>query len=234
MNALAQIPLTMSSLEIAGLTGKAHRHVLRDIRKMLDALDASETFAQSWAKVSSGGGRPLEIINLPKRESLILVSGYSVQMRARIIDRWQELEAAVAGATTTATELDVDARRVIGGIVKSVVHKELAEIIPSLIRGELASRALLFRAGCTAGTIWKQHGLPRLKGAAVWFGNRLAEMGCQIEHAGRADIGGRPVRLFDPDRAAVCLKNGLLITAKNYALERQGQRKLTLITGRGK
>jgi hypothetical protein len=35
-SALSTIPLTMSALEIAWLTGKAHKHVLRDARKMLE------------------------------------------------------------------------------------------------------------------------------------------------------------------------------------------------------
>ncbi|KAG0163175.1 hypothetical protein DFQ30_000569 [Apophysomyces sp. BC1015] len=81
---------TMSSREIAELTGKRHDHVLRDIERMLDALnDVRPNFGGYY--VASNGKRNREY-NLPKRETLVLVSGYNVQMRARIIDRWQELE----------------------------------------------------------------------------------------------------------------------------------------------
>ena len=80
---------TMTSQEIAELTGKQHKHVLADIRKMLEDLDlSSDDFS---AQYKDGTGRTLPCFNLPKRETMILVSGYSTAMRARIVDRWEAL-----------------------------------------------------------------------------------------------------------------------------------------------
>ncbi len=82
---------TMSSREIAELTGKRHDHVMADIRKMLADLSLHAPEFSGVYKDQQLIDRPC--FNLPKRETLILVSGYSVAMRAKIIDRWQELEA---------------------------------------------------------------------------------------------------------------------------------------------
>ena len=82
--------LTMSSLEIAELTGKRHDHVMADIRKMLGDLELQ--YPDFSGHYKDGRGRTQDCFNLPKRESLILVSGYSAVLRARIIDRWQQLE----------------------------------------------------------------------------------------------------------------------------------------------
>lgn len=86
--------LTMSSLEIAELTGKEHRNVMADIRKMFEELgQAAADFSATAFYQVNNATREREIFNLPKRESLILVSGYSAILRARIVDRWQELES---------------------------------------------------------------------------------------------------------------------------------------------
>lgn len=90
-------PLTMSTLEIAELTNKEHRNVMRDARKMLVELHGEGgvlTFEHTHRNPQNGQDYP--VYRLPKRESLILVSGYNVELRARIIDRWMELEEAVA------------------------------------------------------------------------------------------------------------------------------------------
>jgi len=82
---------TMSSLEIAKVTGKRHADVLRDIRTFFEELgeDTERNFAFSY---KDSTGRELPCYNLPKRECLGLASGYDVKLRMAIIDRWAELE----------------------------------------------------------------------------------------------------------------------------------------------
>ena len=82
--------MTMSSLEIAKLTGKEHFNVLVDIRKMLEELELGDLKFQDT--YLSAQKKQMPCFNLPKRECFILVSGYNLKLRAAIIDRWQELE----------------------------------------------------------------------------------------------------------------------------------------------
>lgn len=95
-NQLATTELGMDSREIASQTGKKHAHVCRDIQTMLRDLGEPESkFGSGYADAQ---GQRRRCFKLPKRECLILASGYSVVLRAKIIDRWAELEA---GATST-------------------------------------------------------------------------------------------------------------------------------------
>lgn len=88
---------TMSSLEIADLTGKEHRNVMRDIRAMLTELHGSGgvlNFEHTHRNPQNGQEYP--VFRLPRREVEILVTGYSITLRAKVIDRLRELESEVA------------------------------------------------------------------------------------------------------------------------------------------
>lgn len=90
MTSISKFQKTMSSLEIAELTGKRHDNVMNDIRRMISELGLD---APSFSGTQNyGNNNTREVFYLPKRETLILVSGYSVELRAKIIDRWDELE----------------------------------------------------------------------------------------------------------------------------------------------
>ena len=65
---------TMSSLEIAELTGKDHRNVMRDIRNMLNQLGIHS--AQFGAKYKDSTGRGLPMFNLPKELADLLLTKY--------------------------------------------------------------------------------------------------------------------------------------------------------------
>lgn len=83
----------MSSREIAELCEKQHAHVMRDIRDMLIQLHGEGGLLNFEHSYLNAQNRLQPEFHLPKRETLILVSGYNLSMRAKIIDRWQELEA---------------------------------------------------------------------------------------------------------------------------------------------
>ena len=84
--------LTMSSREIAKLTSKEHKNVLRVIRELItdEILDAQiEPLKFEYR------GQQFDYYELNKRDSLVVVARLSPEFTARIIDRWQELEEQV-------------------------------------------------------------------------------------------------------------------------------------------
>jgi len=94
INSSAQC-ITMSSREIAELTGKRHDNVIRDIRNMLEELYGQGgllSFECTYRNEQNGQEYPC--FNLPRREVQILLTGYSIPLRAKVIDRLHELEQA--------------------------------------------------------------------------------------------------------------------------------------------
>ena len=81
---------TMSSLEIAELTGKRHDAILRDIRNLLNQGVNAHNFVEVEYTDKKGEKRPC--YELTKKGCLILASGYDAKLREKIIDRWEELE----------------------------------------------------------------------------------------------------------------------------------------------
>lgn len=84
--------VTMTSGEIADLTGKEHKNVIRDIRTMLDDLKADGSNLSHVQEDKDARGYTAAF-HLNKDLTLTLVAGYSAKLRLSIIRRWQELEA---------------------------------------------------------------------------------------------------------------------------------------------
>lgn len=104
-------PLTMSSREIAELTGKEHKNVLADIRNMLDQL--GKTSAEFSANLPDAYGRPQPGFALPEDLTITLVTGYSVPMRHRVVTRWKELEQQAARPMTQLEVIAANAQALV-------------------------------------------------------------------------------------------------------------------------
>lgn len=88
---------TMSSREIAELTGKQHFHVKRDIERML--ADLAEDPSIYGCTYLDGQNRTQVQYRLDREHTDCLLTGYSAAMRMAVIRRWRELEGARVVAT---------------------------------------------------------------------------------------------------------------------------------------
>ena len=83
---------TMSSLEIAEATGKRHKHVMADIRKMLNEMEKQpDEFSSDW---TDARGRKQKLFALDRFHTEVLVTGYDVKRWATVIRCGYGLESA--------------------------------------------------------------------------------------------------------------------------------------------
>lgn len=84
----------MSSYEIADLTGKHHKHVIRDIREMLGALEKDGPVLGHVREDKDGRGYTVNF-HLDKELTETLLTGYSVPLRRKVVHRLHELEDSI-------------------------------------------------------------------------------------------------------------------------------------------
>ena len=82
--------MMMSSKEIATLTDKQHKHVIRDIRVMIDELDIDGPVL-GYVENTDSRGYTAEF-RLNKELTETLITGYSIRLRSNVIRRLNELE----------------------------------------------------------------------------------------------------------------------------------------------
>ena len=93
-------PQTMTSLEIAELTGKQHKNVMQAIRNMEPGWEkvAGLKFQLGSYKDANGQLRPC--YQLTKTECLYIATKFNDEARAKLVLRWEELETEKRKATS--------------------------------------------------------------------------------------------------------------------------------------
>lgn len=83
---------TMTSRDIATLTGKRHADVMRDCRKLDEYYAENRRAKICVGQYLAGNGEQRPQLELTKRQALDLCMGYSLDLRILLTDRWEELE----------------------------------------------------------------------------------------------------------------------------------------------
>ena len=134
MNALSkmnEVPLTMGSDEIASLVESRHDNVKRTIERL---AEKSVIQLPPLEDVKNSQGQTVSIYKLCKRDSYVVVAQLSPEFTARLVDRWQELEADASNPVKALSDPFM-LRQVLLGYTEKVIALEgkVADLEPKAV-----------------------------------------------------------------------------------------------------
>ena len=210
----AQTEQTISSLEVAELTGKQHKHVLTDIRNILSQLDenAQPNFRLSEYKDSTG--RTLPCYRLTKEGCLCLVSGYDANLRMKIINRWKELELLTTGSTSL--NLPTDYLSALKALVKSEEEKQALALENKVMKpkADYCDKVLTSQSTFTTTQVAKGYGIS----SAMKLNKMLKDHHIMFKQSGQwmptSDYATKPY--WEETTATISLGDDKVHTKKYY------------------
>lgn len=131
---------TMSSREIATLTGKNHQHVLRDCDILNESYEKMALSKIGQSQYKADNGQTYREYRLTKLQTFDLMTGYNTELRIKVNRRWAELEAQ------TLTKADVPAlpktyKEALQSLLTEVENNERLQAQNDLQRIELQKQA---------------------------------------------------------------------------------------------
>lgn len=143
----------MTSLQIAEITGKAHKDIMRAIRNMEPAWEKVQerkfALMQEEVETNNGGHKMRPYFSLNKEECLYIATKFNDEARAKLIKRWKELEEQHQ---------------------KSSVPQNYLEALESLVKAEKEKQQLALE------NKQKDETIITISKANVELGNKITEM----------------------------------------------------------
>ena len=150
---IASNQLTMSSREIAELTGKQHKDVLFDCRKMFDALNLRS--ADFSADYKDAMNRTQSEYFLDQDLTMTLVMGYNIELRHRVAVRWRQLETKFSSGTLQLPDFTDPAEAAIAWATQ-YREKQALSLINKQQEVEINQLHTLFNEGMTPSQFAKK------------------------------------------------------------------------------
>ena len=133
----------MTSLEIAEVTGKQHKNLMRDIRNMEAAWEKVNGLKFELVDYTDSKGEQRPCYSLSKMEGLYIATKFNDEARAKLVIRWQQLEQeritqkCVRKLLVTDEDVMNEAQRIIGRTIVSfnkhadgcITARDIAEAI---------------------------------------------------------------------------------------------------------